>query len=138
MLDAVPLPAWWATAPRPVRRGRREPRRRPSQVAASVLDELAARGGLGAALSVQDAQCLPSLVAHLRRHIADPRHATQLAAVAHRLLDQHCRSLGRGGDVDLAFRQLLERVREEIRAQEHLLSLQGMLEPLLAAALAPA
>lgn len=110
--------------------------RRP-EVVASVLQELAARGGLGVALAGRGAAALLPLAAHLRRHIADPRHAAHLAAVAHRLLDQHGCALGRDADVDLGLRQLHERVREEVRAQEELLVLQGMLEPLLAAAHAP-
>ena len=59
------------------------------EVVASVLDELAARAGLNAALGSRDEASLAPLLAHVGRHIADPRHTRLLAGVAHRLLDAY-------------------------------------------------
>lgn len=59
------------------------------EVVASVLGELAARAGLGAALGGRDEASLAPLLAHLARHVADPRHTRLLTGVAHRLLDAY-------------------------------------------------
>lgn len=59
------------------------------EVVASVLGELAARAGLNAALGGRDEASLAPLLAHVARHIADPRHTRLLAGVAHRLLDAY-------------------------------------------------
>lgn len=53
----------------------------------SMLDELAARGGLHAALAGRDAASLLPLLRHLKKYITDPRHSSSLAGVAARVLD---------------------------------------------------
>lgn len=53
----------------------------------SMLDELAARGGLHAALAGRDAASLLPLLRHLRKYITDPRHSSSLSGVAARILD---------------------------------------------------
>jgi hypothetical protein len=52
-----------------------------------LLDELAARGGLHAALAGRDAASLLPLLRHLSKHITDPRHSASLSGVAARVLD---------------------------------------------------
>jgi hypothetical protein len=53
----------------------------------SLLDELAARGGLHSALAGRDAASLLPLLRHLTKHITDPRHSASLSGVAARVLD---------------------------------------------------
>jgi hypothetical protein len=53
----------------------------------SLLDELAARGGLQSALVGRDAASLLPLLRHLTKHITDPRHSASLSGVAARVLD---------------------------------------------------
>ncbi|KAL6772037.1 hypothetical protein ACKKBG_A28725 [Auxenochlorella protothecoides x Auxenochlorella symbiontica] len=105
---------------------------RRAEVVASVVEELAARGGLSSALSSRDAAGLAPLLDHMRRNINDPRHAPQLAALAHRLLDVYGGSEALTGMLP-ALTLLLERVELELRAQDGLTRVQGMLGPLLAA-----
>jgi U3 small nucleolar RNA-associated protein 15 len=52
-----------------------------------MLEELAARAGLHAALSGREAPALLPLLRHLTRHVTDPRHAGVLSGVAARVLD---------------------------------------------------
>ena len=52
-----------------------------------MLDELAARGGLQAALAGRGPVQLLPLLHHITRHIADPRHSSSLAGVIARLLE---------------------------------------------------
>jgi hypothetical protein len=59
----------------------------PLQVVASVVEELASRGGLSAALAGREEDSLSALLEHLRRHVADPRYTHLVAALAHRVLD---------------------------------------------------
>lgn len=53
----------------------------------SMLDELAARGGLHAALAGRDAGSLLPLLKHLQKYITDPRHSSSLSGVTARILD---------------------------------------------------
>lgn len=69
------------------------------QVVASLLEELASRGGLGAALGQRDPASLLPLLDHIRRHVGDPRYAPLLSAVAHRLLDAYSGVVGRDSQV---------------------------------------
>lgn len=66
---------------------------------ASLLEELASRGGLGAALGQRDPASLLPLLDHIRRHVGDPRYAPLLSAVAHRLLDAYSGVVGRDSQV---------------------------------------
>jgi U3 small nucleolar RNA-associated protein 15 len=110
--------------------------RRP-EVVAAVVEELAARGGLGAALGGRAPGELLPLAAHLRRHACDPRYAPALGAVAHRLLDAHGGAAGRrdagGAALAAELAKLRERVAAEVRLQDALAGVRGMIEPLLSA-----
>eukprot|EP00887_Chlorella_sp_A99_P001615 scaffold8.g1615.t1 len=108
--------------------------RRP-EVFASVAEELARRGGLDAALGGRGPDSLPPLLDHLRRHISDPRHSLLLSDIAHRVLDLYGAVVGRSADVDAKLRLLRERVMGEVKLQQQLMAIQGMLEPMLAASL---
>ncbi|WIA16183.1 hypothetical protein OEZ85_012896 [Tetradesmus obliquus] len=101
----------------------------------SLLDELAARGGLHSALAGRDAASLLPLLRHLSKHITDPRHSASLAGVAARVLDLYAPVVHTDERVDAALAQLRDALRQEVALQESLLRLAGCLEPLLAAAL---
>ena len=109
----------------------RNRRARALQVVASVVDELAARGGLTAALSGRDAEGVLPVVQHLQRHVTDPRYSLTLSAVCHRFLDMYGGWAGGAAVASLAV--LSERVRLELLVQEQLACIKGMLEPLLSA-----
>lgn len=57
---------------------------RQPEVVASVLEELAARGGLAGAVGGRDAAGLLPLLKHLVRYIVEPRYTRLLGGVAHR------------------------------------------------------
>lgn len=107
-------------------------------VVASVIEELAARSGLNAALGGRDANGLAPLLRHLHRHMCDPRHARLLIDVAHRVLDMYGGVVGLAEPVDKALRAMRTRVTAEVITCGELEFLQGMLEPLLTASLGKA
>lgn len=81
----------------------------------------------------RDAVTLPPLVAHISRHIVDPRYATVLARVGHLVLDLYGGGVGAWEGVDAALSTLRDRLASEVAVQQRLMGLVGMLEPLLAA-----
>lgn len=107
--------------------------RRP-EVVASVLEELAQRGGLPGAVSGRDPASLLPLIDTLARYITAPRYARLFAGVVRRLLDVYAPVVGADESVDLALQRLRERVALEVRLQEDLMAMQGMLENLLTGA----
>ncbi|KAG2433548.1 hypothetical protein HYH02_012665 [Chlamydomonas schloesseri] len=111
---------------------------RQPEVVASVLEELAARGGLAGALGGRDAEGLLPLLRHLVKYIAEPRYTRLLAGMAHRLLDTYSGVVGTAPAVDKALGVLRDRLAEELGVQDQLSGLAGALEPLLAASLAGA
>lgn len=102
----------------------------------SMLDELAARGGLQAALAGRGPVQLLPLLHHITRHIADPRHSSSLAGVIARLLELYAPVVHTSAEVDAALTKLCDALREEVRLQETLMRLSGCLEPILSAAFA--
>lgn len=101
----------------------------------AVLERLAAHGGDGhalkAALAQRDPASLTPVMRFLCKAVADPRCTKVACAVANQLLDQYATVVGIAPDFDAKVALLYERVRDELRAQETLVQLQGMLEPLL-------
>jgi U3 small nucleolar RNA-associated protein 15 len=109
------------------------------QVVSGVVEELVTRGALSAALSGRDAEALLPVVEHMAKYITDPRHTQLLCALGHRLLDAYTMP-GDSGAADATSRGLLntlnvlqERANVELRVQDDLISLKGMLDSLLAA-----
>jgi U3 small nucleolar RNA-associated protein 15 len=109
------------------------------QVVAAVVEELANRGGLGAALGNCDEDMLLPVLSHVWKYLVQPRHTQVLAALCHRLLDagaiRSCVT-GKSGAVhqlDQLAMQLRERIQVELKLQDELVSLQGMLEAMLMA-----
>ncbi|GLC39732.1 hypothetical protein PLESTM_000933800 [Pleodorina starrii] len=111
---------------------------RQPEVVASVLEELAARGGLGGALGGRDAEGLRGLLRHLVRYISEPRYTRLLSNVGQRLLDVYSGVVGSSPAVDRLLGALRNRLAEELGVQDQLAALAGALEPLLAASLAGA
>lgn len=64
-----------------------------------MLDELAARAGLHAALANRSPQQLLPLLRHLARHITDPRHSQVLSGVAVRVLDLYAAAVHTDAEV---------------------------------------
>jgi len=108
--------------------------RRP-EVVASVLEELAARGGLRAALGGRNAAGLLPVLDHLCRYLSHPRHMRLAVDIANRILDAYASVMGLSPEVDMKLGVLREKAREEVRLQASLAALQGMLEPLLCASM---
>jgi len=109
------------------------------QVVSGVVEELVTRGALSAALSGRDAEALLPVVEHMAKYIVDPRHAQMLCAVGHRVLDAYAMPEDSGA-ADATSRGLLntlniwqERINAELSVQDHLISIKGMLDSLLAA-----
>lgn len=69
------------------------------EVVHSMLEELAARAGLHAALTGRTPQQLLPLLQHLCKHITDPRHSQVLAGVAARVMDLVATSLNADAEV---------------------------------------
>lgn len=110
------------------------------QVVSALVEELTSRNALGAALSGRDASSLLPLVGHLAKHIADPRHTQTLCALSHRLLDAYALpppvDVGEGAEASQALVDVLAvlqaHVKGEVKAQDDLTSIKGMLDIALA------
>ncbi|GFR40760.1 hypothetical protein Agub_g1372, partial [Astrephomene gubernaculifera] len=87
---------------------------RTPEVVASVVEELAARGGLPGALGGRDAEGLMPLLRHLIRHVGEPRYTRLLSHVAHRLLDCYSGLVGAAPGVDRLLRALHSRLGQEM------------------------
>mmetsp|Transcript_5412 Transcript_5412/g.11948 ORF Transcript_5412/g.11948 Transcript_5412/m.11948 type:complete len:530 (-) Transcript_5412:1074-2663(-) len=109
---------------------------RKAEVVVSVLEELAARGGLDGALGGRDAASLTSLLRFLCKFITEPRHTKLLCNVVHRVLDMYASVVGVSAEVDERMEVLRDRVAEELKLHAALMDIQGCLEPILAASLA--
>lgn len=108
---------------------------RDPSVVASVLEELTIRGGLNSALGNRDSETLVPLLSHLCKYIGEPRYTKLLSGVTHRILDAYAEVVGASEEVDSKLWQLKERIMAEVRVQDSLLEVQGMLEPIIAAAM---
>mmetsp|Transcript_6720 Transcript_6720/g.24874 ORF Transcript_6720/g.24874 Transcript_6720/m.24874 type:complete len:529 (+) Transcript_6720:71-1657(+) len=104
------------------------------EVIVSLLEELAARGGLQSALRNRDVTELASLMAFLSKYVADPRHARLLIGVSHLVIDIYADIL-LSKELKQQFMLLKERVTIEVRTQQKLQIIQGMLDPILNASL---
>ncbi|DBA71319.1 hypothetical protein WJX79_008210 [Trebouxia sp. C0005] len=105
------------------------------EIVSSIVEELAARSGLPAALGGRDADGLIPVLRCLCKFIVDPRYARLLLGVAHRVLDTYAGEVGVSSEVDKQLVKLKEYVSLELRLHHELQQLQGMLEPILASSL---
>ena len=104
-------------------------------VVLAVLELLCAHGGDGhalqAALSQRNATGLQPIMRILCKYVADPRTMKVSVPIAHAIFDLYSQFLGISPEFDTKVMQLHERVHAEVKAQDELIKLQGMLEPLL-------
>eukprot|EP00850_Spirogloea_muscicola_P010898 SM000065S20247 [mRNA] locus=s65:630316:634174:- [translate_table: standard] len=107
-----------------------------AEVVIAVMEELIARRGLLAALSGRDETSLEPLLRFLVKYIAVPRHSTLLVQVANRILDMYRSAVGLSAATDHQLALLRECVLVEVRLQQSLVSLQGLLQTLLQASIA--
>eukprot|EP00271_Cylindrocystis_brebissonii_P021166 TRINITY_DN7422_c0_g1_i1.p1 TRINITY_DN7422_c0_g1~~TRINITY_DN7422_c0_g1_i1.p1 ORF type:complete len:532 (+),score=114.97 TRINITY_DN7422_c0_g1_i1:490-2085(+) len=105
------------------------------EVVLAVVEELVARGGLRSALAGRGANFLETILAFVSKHVSNPRHAPLLVPAVNRLLDEYSGVLaGMSPGVDQQLALLRESVLVEMRLQEALLGIQGLLSPILQAA----
>jgi hypothetical protein len=74
-----------------------------------MLEELASRAGLHAALAGRSPQQLLPLLQHLSRHVTDPRHSHVLAGVTARVLDLYATSVHSDSEVRVWGGQVADR-----------------------------
>lgn len=107
------------------------------QVVSAVVEELVTRGALSAALSGRDADTLLPVLEHMAKYISDPRHTQMVCALCHRLLDAYAMPADSGTRAASGkslldtLRILQERANAELRVQDNLISLKGMLDSVL-------
>eukprot|EP00798_Chlamydomonas_sp_ICE-L_P020921 gene20921-27769_t len=101
----------------------------------SILEELAARGGMVAAIGGRDSESLVKLLKFLVKYIVEPRYSAMLCNVTHRVLDTYTSVIGLSPEVDERLMALKDRVNEEVKLHEALIEIQGCLEPILAASM---
>ncbi|KAL3158240.1 hypothetical protein ABBQ38_010492 [Trebouxia sp. C0009 RCD-2024] len=105
------------------------------EVITSLVQELAIRSGLPAALGGRDVAGLLPLLQCLVKFLVDPRYSRLLLGVAHRVLNTYSGEVGVSAEVDKQLTVLRERVVLELRLHSELQQIQGMLEPILASSL---
>jgi len=110
---------------------------RAPKVVAAVLEELGRRRGLTIALSNRDEETLEPILAFTVRYIKEPRFASLLVGVSHRLIDIYGDVAGQSETIDELFAKLKNQVAAEARVQKKLLHLVGVLEGLVATAVDP-
>ena len=103
-------------------------------VVLGVLEELGRRRGLTIALSNRDEESLEPILAFTARCITRPRFAPVLIGVADKLVEIYSPVAGQSEVIDELFTKLKEQVAYECKVQQNLLSLQGSIEAILAAA----
>jgi len=100
-------------------------------VVVGVMEELVARGGLVSAISNRDAPSLEPLLAFLCKHAVSPNQSRLLIPVAHKVLDMYATMFGLSSNIKNLVALLRDRVLVEVRIQQKLQHLQGIMQPLL-------
>ena len=103
-------------------------------VVVGVLEELGKRRGLAISLSNRDEDSLEPALAFTAKFISRPSFSSILIGVADKLLDIYSPIVGESEVIDELFAKLKNTISNERRAHQCLLSLQGQVEALLAAA----
>jgi hypothetical protein len=99
-----------------------------------VVEAVVLHGALEATLAAAPAELVASLLRHVSRQLSSPRHARGALAVADCLLSSGSPALASGGPARERLAQLRAAVTEELRTQEQLLVLQGVVGALVQAA----
>lgn len=98
----------------------------------TVLDELAARQGLGIALAGRDESTLEPLLSFLSRYLTHPRYCRLLTEVSHRVCDVYGDVIGESESVDELVHKLARDVRQELSEQKKLMKVLASLDCVLA------
>jgi len=96
-----------------------------------MLDELVRRGVLHVALSGRNEDWLKSFVPIVVHLFSLPQHVSLMTQVAHRLIDIYGQKLGTSPEIDKLFVWLGSQLVEEIKFQQQLIELIGLLDLVL-------
>jgi U3 small nucleolar RNA-associated protein 15 len=102
-----------------------------AMVVVAVMEELVARGGLVSAISNRDAPSLEPLLAFLCNYAVIPKQSRLLIPVAHKVLDMYANMFGLSSTIKNLVSLLQSRVLAELKLQQMLQHLQGVMQPLL-------
>ena len=96
------------------------------QIVAQVVDAVARQGALEAALSAVQPELAAGLLQHCRCQLGRPRLAAAAVVLAEHLIVCCPAALGTRGTAPDALERLQGAVTEELRTQERLMALRGM------------
>uniref|UniRef100_UPI00358E4862 U3 small nucleolar RNA-associated protein 15 homolog isoform X1 n=2 Tax=Myxine glutinosa TaxID=7769 RepID=UPI00358E4862 len=99
----------------------------------SIMQELIRRGKLENALAGRNDKQLVVLLNLLIKHLFDARYTNVLVTVAENLIDIYSPSLGTSSVVDERIVKLLNLMQLEVRYQENVMEIMGMMDTLFAA-----
>jgi len=99
----------------------------------TVLEELSRRQSLHIALRGRTAASLEPLLRFLTKNVANPRYATLLSSISHVVLDLYTPVIGRNATIDALLVKMRDELTKELRFEESLMQLQGVMEMLMAA-----
>eukprot|EP00899_Mesostigma_viride_P017373 jgi/Mesvir1/25637/Mv01855-RA.1 len=105
-------------------------------VVITVMEELMARQGLTLALAGRDATSLEPLLDVLARYVTNPRYAELLVSVTDRVLDLYLAQLAQAPRIIQRLAIIREKVTAEVKLGEQLAALEGLIQPIIGAALA--
>jgi len=101
-------------------------------IVASLIEELMRRDGLVIALKDRNEATLAPLVDFITSKILNPRYSRLLIYVSNLILDMYSALLGESEVLRSLFQTLQRRVHSDVRYQKKLLSIQGILETIIA------
>lgn len=98
-----------------------------------VIEELAKRRGLERALSNRDEQELEPIVSFTLRYITQPKYASTLIHVCHKLCDIYgsVLQLGQSSLMDDLFEKIRSEVKREVKVERDVLQLLGQIETII-------
>ncbi|KAI5077553.1 hypothetical protein GOP47_0007377 [Adiantum capillus-veneris] len=104
-------------------------------VVLAVMEELICRRGLISAVSNLDTTSLELLLDFLRRNVTLPQYSRILIPFAHKVLDKCAGDFCLSPSILHQVAILRDKVEDEVRLQESLQSLQGLIQPLIQASI---
>lgn len=101
------------------------------RVVLSMVDELAGRGGLAAAIRGRPVAAWLPLLCILSKHVSHPQHARASLSIANLLLDEHAASLRREPDAQRVLQGLRGQLIAEAKVQSDLQAMGGIIDMIL-------
>ena len=98
----------------------------------SLLKELLHRDGLISALGGRNEQSLEPILQFIFKYISYPQYNTILMDVTNIVLDLYSNVVGKSAVVSELLNKLQKKVRDEIKTQEQMMPVLGLLDSLLA------